>query len=71
MGADCGSLVTFNPRTNAAWDDYAINGETSQNQYRSYLRKGQELVIAIAGPFSVPLASQSAAQRAEGAQTAM
>jgi hypothetical protein len=47
-GTDCGSLVTFNPRTNTAWDDYPINGETATNQYRSYLRKDLMMLVAWA-----------------------
>ncbi len=47
-GTGCGSLVTFNPRTNTAWDDYAINGETAANQYRSYLRKDLQMLVSYA-----------------------
>lgn len=47
-GTDCGSLVVFNPRTNTAWDDYPINGETAANQYRSYLRKDLMMLVAYA-----------------------
>ena len=47
-GTDCGSLVAFNPRTNTAWDDYPINGETSTNQYRSYLRKDLMMLVGWA-----------------------
>lgn len=36
---DCDPLLSvFDPRTNAAYDDYPIFGETIDNQYRSYLR---------------------------------
>jgi hypothetical protein len=44
----CSTLVTFNPRTNTAWDDYPINGETATNQYRSYLRKDLMQLVAYA-----------------------
>src|SRR5687768_10297236 len=47
-GADCGTLVSFNPRTNTAWDDYPINGETSTNQYRSFLRKDLMMLVSYA-----------------------
>lgn len=48
VGTTCGSLVTFSPRTNAAWDDYAINGETTANQYRSFLRKDLMQLVSYA-----------------------
>lgn len=44
----CGELVTFNPRTTAHYDDYPINGETANNQYRSYLRRDLEMLVAYA-----------------------
>ncbi len=47
-GTTCGDLVTFDPRTNAAWDDYPINGETAANQYRSYLRRDLMMLVAYA-----------------------
>ena len=47
-GTTCGQLVVFNPRTNGAWDDYPINGETSNNQYRSYLRRDLMMLVAYA-----------------------
>ena len=45
---NCGTLVTFSPRTNSAWDDYAINGETASSQYRSYLRRDLMQLVAWA-----------------------
>jgi hypothetical protein len=42
---DCGNLIAFNPRATLAYDDYPINGETVDNQYRSYLRR--EYVPAV------------------------
>jgi hypothetical protein len=47
-GTTCGSLVVFNPRTNTAWDDYPINGETAANQYRSYLRRELMMIVSYA-----------------------
>lgn len=47
-GATCDDLMTFSPRTNTAWDDYAINGETAANQYRSYLRKDLMMLVSYA-----------------------
>lgn len=44
----CSTLVSFNPRTNAAWDDYPINGETAGNQYRSFLRKDLMQLVSYA-----------------------
>ncbi len=51
-GTTCGQLVSFNPRTNTAWDDYAINGETAANQYRSYLRKDLMMLVGYATSFT-------------------
>ena len=48
VGADCGTLVYFDPRTTAAYDDYPINGETAANQYRSYLRKDLMMLLKYA-----------------------
>ncbi len=47
-GATCGQLVSFSPRTSAAWDDYPINGETAGNQYRSFLRRDLQMLVAYA-----------------------
>jgi hypothetical protein len=44
----CGELVTMNPRTSGAYDDYPINGETAGNQYRSYLRRDLAMLVAYA-----------------------
>jgi len=44
----CAELVAFNPRTTAHYDDYPINGETSTNQYRSYLRRDLMMLIDYA-----------------------
>lgn len=47
-GTTCGQLVSFNPRTNTAWDDYPINGETAANQFRSYLRRDLMMLVGYA-----------------------
>ena len=44
-GAPCGNLSTFSPRTTSYYDDYPINGETFNNQYRSYLQ--QDLINIV------------------------
>ena len=44
----CSTLVTFNPRTTAYYDDYPINGETTTNQYRSYLRRDLMMLVKYA-----------------------
>ncbi len=47
-GTTCGQLITFNPRATTAWDDYPINGETAQNQYRSFLRRDLQMLVTYA-----------------------
>jgi hypothetical protein len=47
-GTTCGQLIAFNPRTTTAYDDYPINGETSANQYRSFLRRDLMMLVAYA-----------------------
>lgn len=37
--AFCGQIVAFEPDTGPGYWDYAINGETNANQYRSYIRR--------------------------------
>lgn len=44
----CSTLVSFNPRTTAHYDDYPINGETATNQYRSYLRQDLKMLVDYA-----------------------
>jgi len=46
--AYCSTLITFDPRANTSWDDYPLNGETSTNQYRSYLRRDLAMLIQYA-----------------------
>lgn len=41
----CNQLIAFEPRSNGQYNDYPINGETADNQYRSYLQR--EVVEAI------------------------
>jgi hypothetical protein len=43
--AYCGEIVPFEPKTGDGWDDYPLNGETAQNQYRSYIRR--DVMIAV------------------------
>ena len=44
----CSTLTTFSPRVTAHYDDYAINGETATNQYRSYLRTDLKMLVDYA-----------------------
>ena len=44
----CGELVVFDPRTTSYYDDYALNGETTTNQYRSFLRRDLAMLVAYA-----------------------
>ncbi len=46
--ATCGELVVFDPRTTAHYDDYPLNGETANNQYRSYLRRDLRMLLDYA-----------------------
>ena len=46
--SNCGDLVVFNPRVTPWYDDYAINGETNGNQYRSYLRRDLKMLVDYA-----------------------
>jgi hypothetical protein len=49
LGAtQCSQLTYFDPRSNDAWDDYPVNGETADNQYRSWLRRDLIMVIKYA-----------------------
>jgi hypothetical protein len=43
--AHCIELVAFEPVTGPGYDNYPINGETADNQYRSYARR--ELVMLV------------------------
>jgi hypothetical protein len=44
----CSELVSFDPTITAAYADYPINGETWDNQYRSYLRRDLMQLISYA-----------------------
>jgi len=44
----CSQLVVFNPRVTPHYDDYPINGETANNQYRSYLRRDLSMLLDYA-----------------------
>jgi hypothetical protein len=44
----CGELVQFSPSVTPHYDDYPINGETSSNQYRSWLRRDLKMLIDYA-----------------------
>jgi hypothetical protein len=44
----CGQLISFDPRQGEGYDDYPINGETAQNQYRSWLRRDMVGIIKYA-----------------------
>ena len=46
--ANCSSLTTFDPRLGTGYDDYPINGEIDGNQYRSFLRRDNILVVQYA-----------------------
>lgn len=47
-GSNCGELVQFDPAQNRARWDYPINGETSGNQYRSWLRRDLRQLLEYA-----------------------
>lgn len=42
---ECGKLVPFEPVKGPGYDNYPLNGETAQNQYRSFARK--DLVMLV------------------------
>lgn len=46
--AFCGELVAFDPRQTTGYDDYAINGETAADQYRSFVRRDLMMLIQYA-----------------------
>lgn len=48
----CSTLTTFNPRVTDYYDDYPINGEMSQNQYRSYARKDLVMLMSYATAYT-------------------
>lgn len=42
---ECGKIVPFEPVKGPGYDNYPLNGETAQNQYRSFARK--DLVMLV------------------------
>ncbi len=46
--AYCGELIQFDPHSGTGYWDYPINGETADNQYRSYARRDLVLLIKYA-----------------------
>ena len=46
--AYCGEIVPFDPDLGTGYWDYPINGETTSNQYRSYVRRDLMLLIKYA-----------------------
>ena len=44
----CGQLIQFNPTMGPGYDDYAINGETLNNQYRSWSRRDMTMLVKYA-----------------------
>lgn len=46
--AFCSQLVQFNPSLTPHYDDYAINGESANNQYRSWIRRDLSMLIEYA-----------------------
>ncbi len=46
--AECGALVTFDPRDGLGYNDYPLNGETSADQYRSFIRRDLRQMITYA-----------------------
>lgn len=46
--AHCGELLPFLPRTGPGWWDYPINGETANNQYRSFARRDVIMLVQYA-----------------------
>jgi len=47
-GEYCGELLPFEPTEGPGYENYPINGETSENQYRSYVRRDLMMLIKYA-----------------------
>lgn len=47
-GGDCGDLVAYNPRVGNDYWDYPLNGETTANQYRSFIRGDVRNLVSYA-----------------------
>ena len=41
----CGDLLPFEPTEGPGYDNYPINGETAENQYRSYVRRDLMMLV--------------------------
>lgn len=48
VSLDCGELVQFDPTATDGYVDYAENGETEDNQYRSWLRRDTVMLVQYA-----------------------
>ena len=46
--AYCGELVPFEPDEGPGWWDYPLNGETSTDEYRSYIRRDVMMLVTYA-----------------------
>lgn len=46
--ATCNALTSFSPRTGVGYEDYPLNGETTTNQYRSFLRRDLIMLLQYA-----------------------
>jgi hypothetical protein len=51
-GAACADLVPFQPVTGPGYDNYAVNGETDANQYRSFARVDAVMLIKWSTAFT-------------------
>jgi hypothetical protein len=47
----CGALIPFQPVTGPGYDNYPLNGETAQNQYRSFARRDLVMLVKYATAF--------------------
>ena len=47
-GTGCGTISAFLPVTGPGYDNYLINGETVNNQYRSFARKDLQMLMKYA-----------------------
>lgn len=45
---DCGEIVPFDPDVGIGYEDYPVNGETAEDQYRSYARRDLVMLIQYA-----------------------
>lgn len=46
--SNCGELVPFDPDLGPGYEDYPLNGETSTNQYRSFVRRDVMMLVKYA-----------------------